>query len=329
MERGTFVLVRIVCLRPVFPKYSRSHSNGDGVSDVARPIKETKATFFITTARSGTQWLAQSLSRLYPTQLCVTHEPVGYAYKPREFLRAKGAVKDLKSLPVLSRHIDYIHATLRERSYVEVGFPGFALAPLLRQEFPGRFQLIQLVRNPITVAASLVTHGWYCGDSDGHHDVELTPFDPGVLQKAYGEQWSNLSPYEKALFYWSEVHLFGIEYQTEYPETPFLTIRSEELFTDSLALDRVTDFLGLPIVTDRKYLKDKSVDRFQYRTSRFLDWRAITRHPSAMELAGYFGYDVESIDEAALNARYISGRSESLPRRVFQRWTRLKNLLTR
>lgn len=135
------------------------------------------ATFFITTARSGTQWLAHNLSVHYQNELRAAHEPIGYAYRPKVYLRARERLDELSALPAVRKHLDDIHRVLQTRSYIEVGFPAFAMAPLLVRELGAQLRLVQLVRNPVRIAASLVTHRWYQGTRDDtlSADIEVTP----------------------------------------------------------------------------------------------------------------------------------------------------------
>jgi len=105
-------------------------------------------TFFITTARSGTQSLHAALQTVYSDLLVAEHEPIRYAYAPKQCLRDPAALAALRIKPVVRQHLDHIHEVLRHKSYVEVGFPAFATAPLLAEEFGTRLRLVQLVRHP-------------------------------------------------------------------------------------------------------------------------------------------------------------------------------------
>ena len=82
------------------------------------------ATFFITTARSGTQWLCETLQEVYPDLLVPEHEPIRYAYAPKRCLRNPAAFAALRVEPAVRQHFDRIHEVLRYKSYIEVGFPG-------------------------------------------------------------------------------------------------------------------------------------------------------------------------------------------------------------
>ena len=64
------------------------------------------AVFFITTARSGTQWVAAALAHLFDHSLVVAHEPVGYAYRPKVYLRAYDRLEQLRAEPQVAKHLD-------------------------------------------------------------------------------------------------------------------------------------------------------------------------------------------------------------------------------
>ena len=92
-------------------------------------------TFFIATARSGTQWLADQLQSAYPDRLVVRHEPIGYAYKPRLVLRDQSQILALRQDPIVAAHLAQIHSAIADKDYVETGFPAYPVGPLLRAEF--------------------------------------------------------------------------------------------------------------------------------------------------------------------------------------------------
>src|SRR5690349_2865636 len=74
------------------------------------------ATFFITTARSGTQWVTRSLRETYPDLLSVEHEPIKYAYAPKRCLRNPSELAALRAVPIVRSHFDHVHRILATRS---------------------------------------------------------------------------------------------------------------------------------------------------------------------------------------------------------------------
>jgi hypothetical protein len=87
-------------------------------------------TIFITTPRSGTQWVADTVGKAYGELAVVQHEPIKYAYRPREFMRAYDRVEEEQRLPAVAAHLEEIAAIDDSLAYVEVGFPAVASVPL-------------------------------------------------------------------------------------------------------------------------------------------------------------------------------------------------------
>jgi hypothetical protein len=265
-------------------------------------------TFFITTARSGTQWVHEALRHLYADLLVVEHEPIRYSYSPKLCLRNPAAQAALRTHPVVRQHLNAIHKAIEERDYVEVGFPAFAAAPLLWQEFGERLRIVQLVRHPVRVAASIVTHRWFDSNpwdrADIKEHVVLSPHDPGVCMSHYADRWAGMSTFEKALFYWAEVHLYGREVRDGLFPVPFLQVNFEDLLADQEARRRLAQFLGLPYRSKWNDFPQRKVDRYQNQTHNTIDLGRIQRMPEIVNLAADLGYDIDEIENSELQQRY-------------------------
>jgi hypothetical protein len=265
-------------------------------------------TFFITTARSGTQWIHEALRHLYADLLVTEHEPIRYSYSPKLCLRNPAALADLRMHPVVRRHLDGIHRTIEKRDYVEVGFPAFAAAPLLWQEFGERLRIVQLVRHPVRVAASIVTHRWFDSNPwdrvDIKEHVALSPDDPGVFLSHYAGRWADMSTFEKALFYWAEVHLYGREVRDGLFHVPFLQVNFEDLLTRQETRRRFAQFLDVPYRSEWNDFTHRKVDRYQNQTHDAIDLGRIHRMPEIVNLAADLGYDIDEIEDSELQQRY-------------------------
>jgi hypothetical protein len=262
---------------------------------------------FLATPRSGTQWLARSLGKVFEDLALVEHEPARYEYQPRRTLRSNDQLGLLR-VPVIAEHFSRIHETLGSgRHYVEIGFPAFAAVPLFAHVFGSDLRVVHLVRHPVSTAASMVTHGWYQPRRD--HDLGLkvgvTPLDPGVAQSGYEDRWQTMTPFEKCLFYWTEVHLYGLEVERAFASIPFLRLNFEHLFSRATeTLPRLTEFMGLPWRAQLLENVSEKVDRWPAKTGRMLAWRSVEQHATAMEVAKGFGYTLADVDPARLVARY-------------------------
>lgn len=265
------------------------------------------ATFFITTARSGTQSLHAALRAAYSDLLVAEHEPIRYAYAPKQCLRDPAALAALRIKPVVRQHLDHIHEVLRHKSYVEVGFPAFAAAPLLAEEFGTRLRLVQLVRHPVRVAASLVTHQWFDPvrrDDDIQTNIVPVPTDPGVRLKHYRDRWPHMSPFEKALFYWSEVHFYGLEVRDALPSVPFLQLTFEDLVAQTAAHERLVAFLNVPYRPEWGKAVARRSDNHRRTTVDTIDLADVYKHPEIIALAERFGYNVGDIQKRSFMMRY-------------------------
>ena len=164
---------------------------------------------FLSTGRCGTQWLTAGLRALHP-EVHAEHEPLGPLYKPRRYFRRYSDPDVILDVPEVARHLERIAAS--GRTYVETGWPLFPALPLLAQSFPDRLPVVHLTRHPVPSALSHLARRSYAGsprDDAYTRLATLGPEDPGVFQWYYAGTWRQLTPYEKCLFWWTEVHLFG------------------------------------------------------------------------------------------------------------------------
>jgi hypothetical protein len=263
-------------------------------------------TFFITTARSGTQWVARTLRETYPDLLSVQHEPIRYDYAPKRCLRNPSELASLRMVPTVQQHFGNIHETLKTRSYVETGFPAFAAAPLLVEEFGERLRLVQLIRHPARVAASIMTHRWYQDGArpDIEADVALSPTDAGVRLCGYQLRWNRMSEYEKALFFWAQVHLYGLEVETTYSAVPFTRVTFEDLLTRRDARVAFARFLNVPYRPEFDLAPLNREDSFRQQTVMRIDFGKVHDHPAVAALAQQFGYDTSVAEMQKIGTRY-------------------------
>jgi len=266
------------------------------------------AVFFLSTARSGTQWLAEFFRDTYSDIVTVKHEPVGYSYQPKRYLRNYTSIMELLTIPKINDHINFIQSVLEtNRGYIELGFPCFSAAPMLSRIFDNRLKFIHIVRHPVYNAASLVTHSWYQKrrkDNLPTH-ILLDPYDPGILQKNYKINWNKLSSYEKCLFYWTETHLFAMEVEESFSKIPFLRIRFEDIFKENKAtLKQLTEFLELPWRPKSFDRIGKKVDKHVFKTRLKIKWEEIYGHPKTLELGREYGYEIDNVNPKVISKRY-------------------------
>lgn len=260
---------------------------------------------FLSTGRCGTQWLAAGLEALHP-EVSAEHEPVGPLYKPRRYFRRYSEPSAVLEVPEVARHFERV--ACEQRTYVETGWPLFAALPLFAERFPDRLRIVHLTRHPVPSALSHLAHQSYAGsprDDAYTRWATLGAADPGVFQSDYGARWEAMSPYEKCLFWWTEVHLYGLELAGRLRGIPFMRVRSEELLGGSRAtLERLLGFMGLPCRAGWLQHAGRVVDRWRHHTDARVEPLEVLSHPATVHAATKLGYDPGDIDRAALTARY-------------------------
>ncbi len=264
-----------------------------------------RAIFFLSTGRCGTQWLARHLSAIYDDLAVVAHEPLHDAYRSRELL-ARPDLAGAASAGAIRAHASQIDDNLTARHYIECGWPCWGALPFLAGRFAGRMAIVHLTRHPVPSACSWVTHGMYRPPMiPGLHPekVPVTPFDDGILFPEYREHWNSLDPFQRSLYFWNEVHGFGLKLEAGL-DVPWLRVRYEELLSRA-GLTRLLDFLGLP---PREALFDavaRAEDRFRYLTDIWWDPASAQHLPALTKTAAAFDYDLSDVDDAQLRRRYL------------------------
>lgn len=259
---------------------------------------------FLNTGRCGTQWLTAGLRELH--RVAVEHEPIGPLYKPRLYFRRWSEPEAMLAVPEVARHLDRVRT--EARPYVETGWPLFSALPLFARRFGGRLRVVHLTRHPVPTALSHLAHSSYAGsprDDAYTRWATLGPSDPGVVQTDYVARWAGLSPYEKCLFWWTEVHMFGLEFERRSSGIPVLRVRSEDLLRgDRAEIERLLEFMGLPWHSGWLDHADRVVDRWHHHTDASVDPLRVLDHAATVEVASALGYDAASVDVGALAARY-------------------------
>jgi hypothetical protein len=259
------------------------------------------ATFVISTGRCGTQWLAEVFRRAAGDAAVVTHEPLGAEYPSRQMLAAKHP-KHLDSdlAEALVEHVDEIDRTVAVKPFIECGHPLWSSLPYLMERFAGRVRVIHLVRHPVPTAWSWLTQRAYCPPLAPHlpERVLLSPFDEGIQFESFRDRWPAMTPYEKALFYWTEVNALALRLERE-SGVPWMRVQIEELWRGA-GLAELLAFAGLD--SDVEVLPP--VDKFRFLANP-CDPLLIERHPEVVTVARTLGYEPLAFDDAQLRLRYL------------------------
>lgn len=278
---------------------------------MAKPV----VVLFLSSGRCGTQWLAAGLRELYP-ELVVEHEPIGPLYRPRSYFRRYDDPEAILDLAEVAAHVHFLERS--KRPYVETGWPLFPALPLLARRLRDRLRIVHLTRHPVPSALSHLAHNSYAGSprDDGYTRLAtLGPGDPRVFQPQYVDRWPVLTPYEKCLFWWTEVNRFALELERRIERVPLLRIKSEELLAATRdPLERLLEFMQLRWDDRWRKHAERVVDRWHHHSDQPLDPLQIVRHELTVEVASALGYDPTLLDLGALQARYAGKPDPGLDR---------------
>jgi hypothetical protein len=245
---------------------------------------------FLSTGRCGTQWLTAGLRELYP-DIEVEHEPIGPLYAPRRYFRRYDEPEAILQVAEVRAHVERIERW-----------------PTLARRVPDRLRIVHLTRHPIPTALSHLAHNSYAGSARDDAYTRLAtlgPSDPNVFQPQYAELWAELTPYEKCLFWWTEVNLLGLELPERLERIPSLRVASERILRGERAeLAPLLEFMQLDWNDCWLALAGRTVDRWHHHTDLYVHPEAIQRHPVSVETARALGYELDDVDIDAMRARY-------------------------
>ena len=203
-------------------------------------------------------------------------------------------------------------------SHVRTGWAHFAALPWLYEALEGRMRVVHLYRNPITTSLSLTTQKLY-ERIDWVTASALSPHDSGTFQNHLKKDWTQMSQYEKCLFYWTEIHLYGQQLKHENPSWRWHDLRFEDLFgSDIFELRRLVEFSGLSFMPEIMKLQKKRTDNYVHKTNT-QNWRLIERYPITCELANGLGYHIADTNIKALADRYFPSWSSAVYRKFRNR----------
>ncbi len=258
----------------------------------------------LSAGRCGTGWLGRKLEAVR-APLRIADEPIGPLDAPRRFVRRYDDPEAMLEVPEVSRHLDAIQ---RARDpYIELGWPLYPVLPLLAVRIPGRLRIVHLTRHPVPNAHALLARRLYAGSARDDAYTRLAvlgPEDPNVFQPGYAAHWERLSPYERCLFAWTEVNLFGLELPGRLEGVPVLRVRAEDMLAgDRETLSRLLGFIGAP--WDERWLDRAGVpaDRWPQPGAGAIDPLEVHRHPATAETARELGYRLDGLTRGELLER--------------------------
>jgi hypothetical protein len=275
----------------------------------------------LSTGRSGTTYLAHVLSAAYGHDFDVFHEDIlEHQAKPRRYLWyfSEPDFAELRRDSDISRHLDRIATRSSVLPYTDVGFPCLPLVPLIIATFPGRVRLLHLVRDPISVSASMTTLGQYDPEMSlvshpGYAELP-NPLETRCAHPEYAGRWMSMTAFEKGLWRWAEYNLLALTIHERHPELPYLKMSSDTLFTDADAPGQVAKFFGLPprdMLPEPKF-RNATNPNLTYYHPVGDEWRRYVHYPYVLELAEQLGVPVRSERLEAEMKKYAAPSASQL-----------------
>lgn len=191
------------------------------------------AKFLLNSGRVSSQSIHQAI-KLSEFSGVVEHEPIRAQYRPRMVLRNPDTPGQILQQDRKVR--DKIHQidSLIEQGvpYVSVGWTCFSWADFFLDRWGDDAAFTALVRNPYSVAASLLTHNFFVGRDDSYMDWAIIQNDAHVHYKALSATHADFSPFEKCVFHWMELYRYILEFRAR---KDFHIWKFEDLYGDKQA----------------------------------------------------------------------------------------------
>jgi hypothetical protein len=269
---------------------------------------EFKFTLVLNAGRSGSTFLYKLLSQNFGDDCYVCHEDIPVQIsKPKVYNRQfeKHEIDALKEDAKLMTYIAKWQDELKQRHVIETGWTSYHLAPLLKDIFKEKFQIIILHRDPISFAFSRANMGNYHENTfyTSHHEV--SPFDVNSIVPEYQNKWNNMNHFEKCMFWWYTVYKEAFEFKSKNPEVPCLILKSKELFNFS-RFDEVLTFLNLNSAKlINKEVSKNELAQFMRETFPLNnEWSNYHVHKEILKFANDLDYVFNENDIVKLSEKY-------------------------
>lgn len=268
-----------------------------------------KFTLVINAGRSGSTFLYALLKQNVGSEVYIGHEDIPVQVSKPKVYNRKYKSEDLDMLkkdPILMEYVYKWQTELKNRHVIETGWTAYHLAPLLKDVFKDKFQIIILHRDPISFAFSRANMGNYHKNTFYTNHHEVSPFDQDSIAPFYKNQWSSMNHFEKCMFWWYTVYKEAFEFKSKFSEVPSLVITSKNLFNVS-KFGEVLEFLQL--VQSKPLIKDVPRNELaQFMRETFpvhKEWENYKKHEDILNFAKDLGYTFNHAQIADLSKKYV------------------------
>ena len=269
---------------------------------------EYKFTLVLNAGRSGSTFLYKLLKENFKDDCYIAHEDIPVQIsEPKIYNRQYGSdeLDALKNNTKLMAYISKWESELKHRHVIETGWTSYHLAPLLKDIFKEKFQIVILHRDPISFAFSRANMGNYHANTfyENHHEV--SPYDVNSIVPSYKKQWGGMNHFEKCMYWWYVIYQEAFEFKSRYPEVPCIILKSKELFNFS-KMDAILNFLDLnPNKLLEREVSRNELAKFMRETFPVNEeWLKYDLHAEILDFAKDLGYEFDKQDIAKLSEKY-------------------------
>jgi len=264
-------------------------------------------TLTVSPGRSGTRFLYNTFKLNFQNFGYIYHEMLHpMEGRPASYHRyySDADINEIFNNPHVIKLRDYIEESIEKRPVIDFGYTTSSLIPAFYKYFGDKLNVLVLHRHPILYAGSRTTMGAY--KVLKHEYYNLTPYHKHAEFTNYKDIWSNMSSFERCLYYWLEVTSYGLELKDKFPKIKILTMSSDEIFNSSKWVNELSKFVGLSINENIK-IAEKSNVLEQHNRERFpvkYEWKNYKLHIDVLNLAEHLGYNMEESYIENLIKRY-------------------------
>lgn len=244
-----------------------------------------ESCFVLSTGRTGTWLLTKLLNRSKQVAAYHSHPEAFRYYVRYSYELNQSNPEALKQVLEATRTELLIKEYLRDRIYVETDDRIAFFAPQLAELYE-RSKFIHLVRHPVDVIRSRMRRETYMNRIE----------DLGRIIDRNNNNWENLSRLEKISWLWNETNSFIENFKDSIEDNSrFLTIKSEDLFSNVEVARSIFEFLKVEYIGDRQV--NKVIGRRVNKQStgsypKYRDWsdeqkEILSRHVKIHQRYGY------------------------------------------